>query len=197
MRTGNPRQAAIACGSTEVSAPGYANHALKIPAVQEYLDELREEKRRASLLSGVNLQLTLQAAATADIGACFEQGPDCEYCGRKRYANLPIPELPEEIRRAIQGWRVTKRGGDSDGRRELILTYEYTLLPKASALELLGKSQGAFTDKHVVEKSTRFELIVERLRKNVGKAQLGQRKQKALPVGRTITIEAQDAQGAN
>lgn len=194
VRTGNARKSAVACGCTEISAGGYANHALKLPNVQQYLQELRAEQRKASLLAGIDFQLVLQTAAQVDTGLFFEKGEPCESCGRSRHSAIPIPDLPEEVRRVIQAFKVTKRGGDADGKRELILTYDYTLIPKAVALELLGKSQGAFTDKQVVEKTTRFELIIERLRKNVGKARLpSASRHKALPPANSVDIEAREA----
>lgn len=193
VKTGNAKQSAMACGCSEVSAPGYANHALKLPHVQARIKELRSQKRKADLLSGIEFQHTLQIAATVDVGVFFDQAASCDACGRRQYEALPIPDLPEPVRRAIQAFKVTKRGGDRDGKRELILTYEYTLIPKAAALELLGKSQGAFTEKHLTEKSTRFELIVERLRSARVKP-LGPRKQKFLPASdQIVSVTATEA----
>lgn len=192
-RTGNARQSAIASGCSPVSASGYANRLLRQDHVRFRLEELRADARRASVLSGVDFQLVLQAAATIDTGVFFEKHDPCPKCGRGDYTAVPIPELPEEVRRAIQAFKITRRGGDKDGKRELILTYEYTLIPKASALELLGKTHGAFIDKKVNETSTRFQLIVERLRSSQGRAVRAPKHHALPPAESEITVQAVEA----
>lgn len=126
----NATQAAKRAGYSEQSARQQGSENLSKPAIQERIEALMQERsRRVEVTSDLVLSELLLIART-DLSRAFDAQGNL----------LPVPKIPEEIRRAISAVEVTVSATG-------IATKKVKFLDKIKSLELLGKHLKLFTEK--------------------------------------------------
>ncbi len=129
----NATRAAIDAGYSKKTAFSIGPENLKKPYLQEYLQKLRDKLAAKTEITPERIIRELANIAFLDASEMFDE-----------YNNLlPINEMPEEVRRAINGLEVseTKLGGS--------LT-KIKVSDKKGALELIGKHLAMWTDRHEI-----------------------------------------------
>lgn len=126
----NATQAAKRAGYSEQSARQQGSENLSKPAIQERIEALMQERsRRVEVTSDLVLSELLLIAKT-DLSRAFDAQGNL----------LPVPKIPEEIRRAISAVEVTVSALG-------VATKKVKFLDKIKSLELLGKHLKLFTEK--------------------------------------------------
>lgn len=132
----NGTQAAIRSGCPKASADVTAARWLAKVSVRREVDAAiaRRELRTEVKVDDVLRELAL--LASFDIGKAYD----------KRGAFLPLHEMPEDVRRAINSIEAVEQT-DSEGNVTGILK-KIKFVDKKGPLELLGKHLGMFIEKH-------------------------------------------------
>lgn len=112
---------------------------LKYVNVQERLSQLAQERSKRTQITADRILEELYRIATCDLGLAYDSAGWLK----------PIHEIPEEVRRAMQGLEVDEIfAGQGDQRSIIGHTKKARFADKNKALELLGKHLKLFTEKH-------------------------------------------------
>jgi phage terminase small subunit len=136
----NATQACIRAGYSEKTSRQMGTENLSKPAIQKAIAEAMEARmNRIEITQDAVLQ-EIAKTAFMDIGGMFNENNEL----------LPINEIPENLRRAIGSFEVSKTMVGSETLVEETLK-KVRLLDKTKNLELLGRHLKMFTDKVAVE----------------------------------------------
>lgn len=121
---------------TRQSASTESSRLLKLDRIQKRLSELRAEQSKRTAVTADRVIAELARVAFFDLGSAYnDEG-----------ALLDVPEMPEDVRRALQGIKIFEEFGEN--KKKIGETRELKPADKVRALELLGKHFKLFTDKH-------------------------------------------------
>lgn len=122
----NGKQAAIRAGYTPKSADVQASYLLTIPKVRRLVNELKKQRISTTKITAERVLKEIERLAFVD---------SSEVAKYKIKRPEDLAKLPEDIRRAIVGWKWDKWG-------QLIITFA----DKKGSLELYGRHLKLFTD---------------------------------------------------
>lgn len=136
----NGRQAAIRAGYSETSAISTASELLTYPNIQNYIQQLLEERANRTQVTADKIVSELYHLLTFDVGEIFDDNG----------AFKNIHTIPKELRKAISSIEVYEEY-DSKGRgikRELIgYTKKIKFWDKIKVIEVLAKYLGLIHEK--------------------------------------------------
>lgn len=132
----NATQAAIRAGYSRKTACKIGSENLQKPDIQAAIAEYQKERFESIDLSAEMVLKEMARIAFVDIRKAFDENGNL----------LSIPDLPEDIARAIAGIDVStwKEKGEDGGEE---VTKKIKLIDKRPALESLGKHFKLFTDR--------------------------------------------------
>ncbi|MEM9945315.1 MAG: terminase small subunit [Cyanobacteria bacterium P01_D01_bin.36] len=138
---GNKSQAAREIGHSK-SPNTIANRILKKPGVQDFVNQLKQERDALRQVTATGVIIELAKTAFFD----FAEMVDClQGNGSLNKENWSI-----EARSAVSSIKVTRTySGDDESGRELNITTEIKTWDRLRALKMLGDHVGAFTDLNV------------------------------------------------
>lgn len=143
----NATQAAVRAGYSPRSAHVQGAHNLTVPSIRAAVDAATQKRVEKLGIKGEKVLAELALFAHSDPADCFDQTG----------VFLPIPKMPEHMRRAIKSFEIEELyEADSEGQRYAAgRTVKVSFWPKDRGLELLGKNQKLFVDvkEHRVDES--------------------------------------------
>jgi len=132
----NATRAAKSAGYSENTAYSIGSENLSKPEIQEAIQEAQLDRQKRTEITQDMVVKELARIAFLDIRKAFDESGNL----------LEIPDMPEDIARAVGGMDITKwTGRGEDNGTET--TKKVKLIDKKGALELLGKHMKMFTDK--------------------------------------------------
>lgn len=147
--SGNATHAAVAAGYSKSSAPVTGMRLLDHPDVREEIDRMKKVGTSKMELTQERVLAEIMRMAFLDVGELATVSEDGKTLMLNRAEQ--IRELPEDVRRAIVGWK-----HDSNGNLEVKLS------DKSKALDQLARHLTLYNDKVEVELTGK---IAERLRR--------------------------------
>ena len=150
----NATQAAVRAGYAKSGAAEEGSRLLRNAKVRAALDAAIDAQQQRTQVTADRVLQELARLAFFDISQAFDAD------GRL----LPIRSMPEDLRRAIQGFEVeTLYAGTGRERGEVGITSKFKMPDKGRALELLMKHLGMFKPEEVkVEAGDSFAALVDR-----------------------------------
>lgn len=173
----NPGRAAIAAGYSQKDADHTGRRLLKRPLVGD-LVRSRLARRSADLRERTHVKLErllLEAlrAATVDPATAFDAAGKL----------LPIPEMPEDTRRALSGFDLVLRNVTTgDGAIDSVVKVRW--VDKLKALELAGKLSGVYVERKEIGRPGAFKSLTDE-----------QLREKAIEAARVLGLQVVDPDG--
>lgn len=135
-------EAAKRAGYSERSAYQIGHQLLKNVEVKKAMEEIYQDRQSQFHADGLYVKSKLLAVSEADWSKFVIMG---------RAGINDIESIPEEIRKMITSIdRVETTYGRGEDR-ETTVTYKFKLMDKTKCLELLGRAQGLFADRKIIE----------------------------------------------
>ena len=136
----NATQAAIRAGYSEHTANEIGSQNLAKVSIQEAIQVLMDERRKRTVVTQDMVVKELARIAFLDIRNAYNDDGEL----------LAIPDMPEDVARAVGGMDIRKVktwGKGDDEAREEEWAHNIKLIDKKGALELLGRHLKMYTDK--------------------------------------------------
>ena len=147
----NACDAARKAGFSETFATTRSSDLLTQPHMQARISELQAPSIARLEVSADHVIKELHRIATCDIGEAFDEN------GKFK----ALQEMPEDVRRCIQGIEVEELfEGYGKERVQIGVTKKIKFWDKNKGLELLGKHFKLYTDKHEVSGGLTLEALV-------------------------------------
>lgn len=124
----NATQAAIRAGYSEKTASQIGEENLRKPDIAREVELAMEKRGKRTGITADRVLVEIERLALYDPKDFLHiRGPE------------DIAELPEEVRRAITGWKWDRQGN-------FLISFA-----KETALQMLGKHHGLFTEKQIID----------------------------------------------
>jgi len=135
VQTGNKTKAAGMAGftGTPASLARRGAYLMQEPAVRKRVQQIQQNLLLKFELTTEDVIAELARGAFCDPGEAFDANGD----------PLPIPEIPENVRRAVAGYKVVRKTFGEDGES---VEKELKFMNKESCLDKLGKHLGLWKD---------------------------------------------------
>ena len=130
----NATQAAIRAGYSKKTSYSIGQENLNKPEIQGAVQEAMEKRSKRTEITQEMVVQELARIAFLDIRQAFDENGNL----------LSIPNMPEDVARAVGGMDITHIG---NGDNEDTILSKVKLIDKKGALELLGRHMKMFTDK--------------------------------------------------
>lgn len=132
----NATQAAIRSGYSKGTASQIGHENLMKPDILAALEEANKERQKEANITPAMVLKELAALAFVDVRAAFDENGNL----------LPVPDMPENVAKAIGGFDVSiYKDKNNDGIETI--TNKVKFIDKKGALDLLGKHFSLFTEK--------------------------------------------------